>query len=151
LLSQAFPSDGNHNHGGRRENDFMLVSSTYSWLKEEGVMPTLDETLRRRLIAKYGTSVDLQSQSGVVSEVLRDVADQIQADALDLAVLQKYDKTYTEGYNREGYSRANYTRYDRTDGDMYIKIFEEVIADVRPELDKLVIEKLRAKTPDSHK
>jgi hypothetical protein len=115
-------------------------------------MPTLDEALRRRLIAKYGTSIDLQSQSGVLSEVLRDVADQIQAGALvDLGALQKYDKTYTEGYNREGYSRGSYTRYDRTDGDIYERIFEEVIADVRPELDKLVIDKIRAKAPANQK
>jgi hypothetical protein len=107
-------------------------------------MPILSEDLRRRLVAKYGTGVNLEASSQVVSDLLKDLASGFAGKVVfDPGSVMAYDKTYTEGYNKEDYSRSSYQRYDRTDGGIYEDIFEKVFAEIRPELDKLVIDKLR--------
>lgn len=105
-------------------------------------MPILNEELRRRLVAKYGTNVNLDTSSRAVSALLKELAADLLADPIGEAAAG-YQKTYTEGYNREGYSRADYTRYDRTDGSIYEDLFDDLMTQIRPELDKLIVEKLR--------
>jgi hypothetical protein len=107
-------------------------------------MPILNEDLRRRLIAKYGTGVNLEANSQVVSDLLKELASGIGDQAiLDPGTVMAYDKTYTEGYNKEDYSRGSYQRYDRTDGGIFEDMYEDVLSNIRPELDKMIIEKLR--------
>jgi hypothetical protein len=106
-------------------------------------MPTLDESLRRRLIAKFGTTVNLESQSAVVSEMLHELATELRLPSGGLGGVDSYDKTYSEGYNKEDYSRGRYSRYDRTDGGIYEDIYDDLITAIRPELDKLVVARLR--------
>ena len=106
-------------------------------------MPILSEDLRRRLVAKYGTGVNLEANSQVVSDLLKELASGIGDVAIDPGTVMAYDKTYTEGYNKEDYSRGSYQRYDRTDGGIFEDIYENVVSEIRPELDKLIIDKLR--------
>jgi hypothetical protein len=107
-------------------------------------MPILSEDLRRRLVAKYGTDVNLEASSQVVSDLLRELASGLgEKVVFEPGAVEAYDKTYTEGYNKEDYSRSSYIKYDRTDGGIYEDIFENVFAEIRPELDKLIVEKLR--------
>jgi hypothetical protein len=85
-------------------------------------MPTLDQALLRRLALKYGPTINLESDSEVLTEILRQLAAEEPAaeepkpgePTEKLVDLPSYDKTYTEGYNKENYSRSDYHRYDRT-------------------------------------
>lgn len=96
------------------------------------------EDVRRRLLARFGPSIDLETNPELVNEIVAEIAREEPFGSINLA---SYDKTYTEGYNKEDYSRSAYTRYDRTDDG---HIWEEgQNALVLPELDRLVVDRLR--------
>src|SRR4051794_16392999 len=113
-------------------------------------MPTLNEALRRRLVAKYGTNVNLEARSDVVADLLRNIADQLHVSAVQTSEYSKskpssYSRTYQQGYNKENYSRSEYSKYCKTSaGGSSAESFARLVAEIRPELDKLIIEKLRA-------
>ncbi|HEX8451600.1 MAG TPA: hypothetical protein VF647_05865 [Longimicrobium sp.] len=109
-------------------------------------MPTIDSSLRQRLVAKYGTSVNLEAGSPVASDILRDLVHELSADDSE-SEEAGYDKSYVEGYNRQDYTRTNYSRYDRTDDTVAEAGGEQIGAEIRPELDRLIIERLRAAAP----
>jgi hypothetical protein len=101
---------------------------------EDLTMPTLSNELRRRLISQFGAT-SFEGKSELVAELLREIALEIDTPHLDP---NGYDKTYTEGYNKGDYSKANYSRYDKTNAP-----YEEIMRVILPELERLVVEKLR--------
>ena len=94
----------------------------------------MDKDVQRRLIAKFGTNIDLENPDLIgrlMAEINRDpVFDE-----------KNYDKTYTEGYNKEGYDKANYSKYDKTAHE-FERSIKEVIS---PELDRYIVDSLREK------
>ena len=108
-------------------------------------MPTLNDALRRRLAAKFGSTIDLKSESDIVSALLTEIAagfDDV-VTGFDPGIIAAYDKTYQEGYNKEGYSKQDYVKYDRTEDHT---IYEQVIQRIRPELEQLIRDNLRKAT-----
>lgn len=102
-------------------------------------MPTINENLRKRLIAKYGTELNLESRDDLLNELIKEIS----AEAfIPIGLKDGYDKHYTEGYNKMDYSKSDYSRYDKTN-DFDFDIMKEVISDIRPELQKLLLEKIR--------
>lgn len=97
-------------------------------------MPTLNSEFKRRLLAQFGTT-NIEAKSELVAELLREIALEIENPRLDP---NGYDKTYTEGYNKGDYSKANYSKYDKTNAP-----YEEIMNVILPELERLVVEKLR--------
>jgi len=121
-------------------------------------MPTLDKALLHRLALKYGPTINLESDSEVLTELLRQLAaeepkagepaagepkpDEFTEKRIDLP---SYDKTYTEGYNKENYSRSDYTRYDRTVSGASLN--DEESLHIPPEADVAIVDRLRGPGP----
>lgn len=99
-------------------------------------MSSMNEELRRRLVARFGPSINLESNSSVIRELL----DEIDFLNPNIVADDQYDRTYTEGYNKEDYSKGSYSRYDKTNDEWDESIRERI----QPELDKLVVEGLRS-------
>lgn len=100
-------------------------------------MAGMDEDLRKRLLARFGPTLDLEARPEILSEILTEIG----RESFDPRVAG-YQKTYTEGYNKEGYSRANYSRYDRTD-DLAALVNRELVEQIRPEFDSFIVDRLR--------
>jgi hypothetical protein len=111
-------------------------------------MPSLDDDLRKRLIAKFGTSVNLEAGTPVVRELLAEIAAELAEG--DNPPSPNYNKSYTEGYNKEGYMRADYNRYDKTYEKTELIGYVDpqiLVAELGPELERLIssilVERLR--------
>jgi hypothetical protein len=97
-------------------------------------MATLNDAVLIKLREKYGDSVQLTSGTPLLHDILTELGH------LDpIGPLAGYDKTYTEGYNKEDYSRGDYHRYDRT-----VDVYNDRIHEIQPEIDKLILERLKA-------
>jgi hypothetical protein len=106
-------------------------------------MSSDNEGLRRSLVAKFGTAINFESEPGVLTEILNEIANErINLGGRFGGTNAAYDRTYTEGYNKEDYSKAEYNKYDKTNN--IENITREAILEIRPELDKLVLERIRA-------
>lgn len=105
-------------------------------------MPALDPSLLKKIMEKYGNKIDLEANSGILGDIVREVNGAIKFDP---GIVAGYDKTYSEGYNKEDYSRADYHRYDRTVDD-FSKI-REIYKD--PVVDKILLDRLRSNIKDN--
>jgi hypothetical protein len=134
--------------------------------REDFQMPTIDAKLHRRLIAKFGPTVDLRTNPGVIPELFAELSKTFKS----LAV-RSYDKGYSKGYDKENYVR-HYNRYDKTydkqsyvkyqkgyDKESYVRSYtrkeyskkskgQYAVSPgnaITPELDRLIVQKMRAR------
>jgi hypothetical protein len=93
--------------------------------QEEVKMTALNQKTIKRLIKKFGPKIDLESDTGVLEELLREISADFGTPIHNLSATNPtlvitvpkpvagYDKTYERGYQRDNYDKL-YQQYDKT-------------------------------------
>lgn len=96
-------------------------------------METLSQEFINELILKYGETIDIKSQPGIIAEILQSAKSNpnIYERFENPDVTKGYDKSYTRDYDKDSYDKT-YQQYDKTlDND-------KLVTELRPEIEELI-------------